>query len=116
MAAVKARNIAQAGNVLSKSLRPIDKLDEIILYRGTTGSEGVGQTLFLTSDATVAAGYASNGGTVIQGVFSRVGLKKLEFAGQLTQFTGTHGPTGRIAAEYKFIGKELKQAVLSLMK
>ena len=60
--------------------------------------------------------YVKNGGKVVEATLSKTQLQRLTFSGQLEKLKGMHGTTGKISTEYKFIGKELKQAVMSLMK
>ena len=94
-----------------KMLNPIDKVDELILYRGTTGSEATKRVIYLTSDPTVARTYVKNGGSVVQYRVSRVAVEKMQWNRLLEIKTGIHGPTGKINHEYMFTTPDVVKAL-----
>ena len=81
------------------------------LYRGTTGSEGTGQFLFLTDDATVAASYAKNNGQVVQYNLSSTALYQLRQRGALEVLNDINATTSIRHNTFKFVGKDLKNAL-----
>ncbi len=100
-----------------KMMTPINELDAVkTLYRGTTGSETKGSTLFLTDNPDVAATYVKNGGQVMQYQVSEFSLSALQMSGNLNLKTGIHGASKVISTEYMFSGKELIKALNSFAK
>ncbi|MCP9751013.1 DUF6443 domain-containing protein [Ferruginibacter sp. HRS2-29] len=97
--------------------KPINEFDVTkTLYRGTTGTEGVKPSLFLTDDATVAATYITNGGQVMEYQMTQYSLKELQMKGELLLKTGINGPTGIPSTEFQFVGKNLVDAVNKIGK
>ncbi len=100
-----------------KLLKSIDEFDPVkTLYRGTTGSEANSALLFLTDDAAVAATYVKNGGKVVSYDLSQSSLFMLEQAGKLNKLSGKHLIGGATSTEYKFVGKEIVNALNSIGK
>jgi RHS repeat-associated protein len=100
-----------------KLLKPIDEFDPVkTLYRGTTGSETNSVALFLTDDAAIAATYVKNGGKVMSYDLSQSSLFILEQAGKLNKLSGKHLIGGATSTEYKFIGKDVVNALNSIGK
>lgn len=114
--AYKSGQAAKGTSVLVNSLKAIDKADELLLHRDLTGSEGSGTAIFFSDNAAVAATYIKNGGSVVEVAVSKVQVQKMIWSKQVQTLRGIHGPTGIISTEYKFLGSELRQAVMSLTK
>ncbi|ATN04838.1 hypothetical protein CRN76_05205 [Chryseobacterium indologenes] len=100
------------GTNYSKLLNPTSEFDPVkTLYRGTTGSESKSSTLFLTDNAEVAGTYTKNGGQVMQYDLSNSGLYKLQYTGEVDIYKGINQGSNVVSTEYKFMGKDLVQAV-----
>jgi RHS repeat-associated protein len=98
-------------------LKPIDEFDTTVtLFRGTTGSEASSSIMFLTDNASVAATYIKNAGSVHSYKISAFALEKLKVSGNLEILKGIHGTLGKVNTEFKFIGKDLVNAINSLGK
>ncbi len=97
-----------------KLFNPADAYDPVkTLYRGTTGSEGKGNLLFLTDDATVAATYVKNGGQVMKYELSHSSIYNLRQRGMLTMKEDIHkvGTQEVRHSTYEFSGSNLREAL-----
>ena len=65
--------------------------DNVTLYRGTTGSEGKGDPLFMTDNAEYARSYIKNGGSLVKVTISRFTLKQMIEGGNIIKYNGRHG-------------------------
>ena len=65
--------------------------DNVTLYRGTTGSEGKGDPLFMTDNAEYARSYIKNGGSLVKVTISRFTLKQMIEGGNIIKYNGEHG-------------------------
>lgn len=102
-----------------KLFKPIDEYDVIkTLYRGTTGSEGSGNLLFLTDDATVAASYIKNGGQVMKYEVRSDALFSLRQQGLLKLKEDIHkiGSKEIRHTTYQFSGSNLRLAFNQIAK
>ncbi|PWW17012.1 RHS repeat-associated protein [Chryseobacterium sp. AG844] len=107
----------ETGNSISKILSSTDEFDPLVtLFRGTTGSESGSSLLFLTDDAAVASTYIKNGGQLMQYEISNSGIYQLRYTGQLDVYKGINQGSNVISTEYKFIGKDVVNAVNKLAK
>ncbi|KFF12745.1 hypothetical protein IW15_08105 [Chryseobacterium soli] len=84
------------------------------LFRGTTGSESGSSLLFLTDDAVVASSYIKNGGQLMKYDISNSGLYQLKYTGKLDIYKGINQGSNIISTEYKFMGKDIVNAVNKL--
>lgn len=97
-------------------LTPLDEFDEATtIYRGMTGSEN-SPSIFFTDNATEAAKYVKNGGSVSTMKVSNFALSSLEQSGQLNRFTGIREGSSVISTEYQFIGENLVNAINQILK
>ena len=107
----------ETGSSISKILSSSDEFDPLVtLFRGTTGSESGSSLLFLTDDAAVASTYIKNGGQLMQYEISNSGIYQLRYTGQLDVYKGINQGSNVISTEYKFIGKDVVNAVNKLAK
>ncbi|MEX0273997.1 MAG: DUF6443 domain-containing protein [Flavobacteriaceae bacterium] len=114
---VTAKTGLSTADDFKKLITPLDEFDDATtLFRGTTGSESKAGSIFFTDNASVAATYVKNGGSVKQFRISNFAISSLEQSGHLQKFTGIHGTVGKTSTEYKFIGKELVNAINQLLK
>ena len=65
--------------------------DNVTLYRGTTGSEGKGDPLFMTDNVEYARSYIKNGGSLVKVTISRFTLKQMIEGGNIIKYNGEHG-------------------------
>lgn len=103
-----------------KLFKPINAEDvTTTLFRGTTGSEGKGNLLFLTNDASVAATYVKNGGQVMKYEVTNSSLFNLQQRGMLTiNPKDMHMINGQqiYHTTYEFTGSNLRQALNQIAK
>jgi hypothetical protein len=90
--------------------------DNIKLYRGTTGSEGKGGALFLTTDPNYAATFVKNGGQVIEITMPRSTFQQMQWNGVLQPLNGVHTISGTGAGEFVIYKTDLINQMLSHTK
>ena len=75
--------------------------DNVILYRGITGTEGKGGDLFLTDNIEYAAKYVKDGGDVASITVPRSTLRLMEAQGDLNRLHGTFVNELGVGLEYR---------------
>ena len=75
--------------------------DNVVLYRGITGSEGKGGPLFLTDNIEYAATYVEKGGSIASVTVPRSTLNLMEARGDLGLLRGTVSNGFEYGIEYK---------------
>lgn len=95
-------------------LTPNPNGDNIKMYRGTTGSEGKGGSLFMTDNPEYAASYIKNGGQVIEITIPRSTYMQMIYNGDIQTFQGLHG--GSSGFEYQIHPRVVPKFLNSLKK
>jgi hypothetical protein len=98
------------------NLTPDPNGGNVTLYRGTTGSEGNGGALFLTTDPAYAASYVQNGGQVIEITIPNSTFLQMQYTGDIEVLTGLNSSTNSGGMEIKVINNNLSNQLLSTSK
>lgn len=85
--------------------------DRVTLYRGISGNENTGKTLFMTDSPEYAAEYARKYNTQVNKVVvSKYALQSLIYEGSVTTLNG--GYNGAYGTEYNITNVQMKQYIL----
>jgi hypothetical protein len=87
--------------------------DNVTLYRGTTGSESGGGSLFMTDNPEYAASYVKNGGRVVKATIPRSTYLLMQQNGHIQTYQGIH--MGLYGLEYQ-IHPSIAPQVVKLLK
>ena len=92
-----------------------DFAENVTLYRGTTGSEGKGGSLFMTDNLEYAQKYILNGGHIESITIPKITLDRMSYNGDMQILCGEKFGNYNNAIEYKFY-PNIKNQILYHMK
>lgn len=86
--------------------------DNVVLYRGISGTEGKGGALFLTANREYAMEYLKDGGSIASITLSRSTLDLMERTGALIQLQGTIHNGLETGIEYQIKSKQVIDEII----